>query len=251
MRPPVGIHEQKEGISDMRILAIGCHPDDLEIACYGTLAKYVKLGHEVSACHIANGNMGHAQIMPEELRRIRFSEAAAAARVIGARHFSIDIPDIHVTAENDQLIYDLGRVIRKTRPDLIITHYEQDYMNDHVQTFQAAFRASFGASVPHFPCADAGPVVPVGPLYHMDTVAGVGFIPTEYVDITQEIDLKLEALSCHKSQLTWMLDHDGIDFLEFVRTCSRVRGFQCGAQYAEGFRPSLNYLRLTSKRLLP
>ncbi|MBQ8506531.1 MAG: PIG-L family deacetylase, partial [Clostridia bacterium] len=45
----------------MRILAIGCHPDDLEIACYGTLAKYVKQGHEVYVCHVANGNLGHVE----------------------------------------------------------------------------------------------------------------------------------------------------------------------------------------------
>ena len=59
----------------MRVLAIGCHPDDLEIACYGTLAKYAKLGHEVFVCHIANGNLGHVEIMPEELRAMRFEEA--------------------------------------------------------------------------------------------------------------------------------------------------------------------------------
>ena len=74
----------------MKILAIGCHPDDLEIACYGTLAKYVKLGHEVSVCHVANGNQGHVEIMPEELRAMRFQEAENAAKVIGAAHYSVD-----------------------------------------------------------------------------------------------------------------------------------------------------------------
>ncbi len=103
--------------------------------------------------------------------------------------------------------------MRKTQPELIITHFEKDYMNDHMQTYYSAFRASFGASIPHFHRADAGLSVPICPIYHMDTVAGVGFIPTEYVDITDGIDIKLEALSCHKSQIQWMLDHDGIDFL--------------------------------------
>ena len=67
----------------MNILGIGCHPDDLEITCYGTLAKYVKLGHNVAVCHVANGNLGHVEIMPDELRDIRFKEAEAAAKVIG------------------------------------------------------------------------------------------------------------------------------------------------------------------------
>ena len=70
----------------MNVLAIGCHPDDLEIGCYGTLAKYVKLGHNVSVCHVANGNLGHVEIMQDELRAIRFQEAENAAKVIGAKH---------------------------------------------------------------------------------------------------------------------------------------------------------------------
>ena len=68
---------------------------------------------------------------------------------------------------------------------------------------------------------------------------------------TYTIDLKLEALACHKSQIDWMRDHDHIDFLDFVRCCSRVRGFQSGVEYAEGFRPCLNYLRMSARRLLP
>ncbi|MEG0986760.1 MAG: PIG-L deacetylase family protein [Clostridia bacterium] len=235
----------------MKILAVGCHPDDLEIGCYGTLAKYVKMGHEVAVCHVANGNLGHMEIAPAPLREMRFQEAEAAAKVIGAAHYSVDIGDLFVTAENDELIRRLAAVVREVQPDLIITHNEQDYMNDHMQTYYAVLRASFGASLPHFDVPSDAPISPTCPIYHMDPVAGTGFIPTEYVDITSTIDLKLEALSCHKSQIVWMLEHDHIDFLDFVKTCSRVRGFQSGVDYAEGFRPNLNYLRITTKRLLP
>lgn len=235
----------------MKILAIGCHPDDLEIGCYGTLAKYVKQGHDVAVCHIANGNLGHVEIMQDELAKIRLAEAKAAAKVIGAAHYTVGANDLYVTAENDELIERLSRVIRDVQPEFIITHNDQDYMNDHMQAYYATLRASFGASIPHYDMASGTPVAGVCPIYHMDTVAGTGFIPTEYVDITDTIELKLEALSCHKSQIQWMLEHDHIDFLDFTRCCSRVRGFQCGATYAEGFRPNHNYLRMTTKRLLP
>ena len=53
----------------MIVLGIGCHPDDLEIQCGGTLAKYAKLGHKVFMCHIANGNMGHKIIIDQFLNR--------------------------------------------------------------------------------------------------------------------------------------------------------------------------------------
>ena len=85
----------------------------------------------------------------------------------------------------------------------------------------------------------------------MDTLAGVNFNPTEYVDISEEIDLKLQMLECHESQLVWMREHDGIDFADMVKTCSRYRGYQCGAEYAEGFRQCQVYLKGTTKRLLP
>ena len=134
---------------------------------------------------------------------------------------------------------------------MVITHFENDYMNDHIQTYYATFRASFAASCPHYE-SNADPAsAPIMPIYHMDTLAGVGFLPTEYVDISDVMETKLEALSCHKSQLEWMLEHDGIDFLDFVRTCSKVRGYQCGVKYAEGFRLCRNYLRMVPRRLLP
>ena len=236
----------------MRILAIGCHPDDLEIGCYGTLAKYVRLGHEVSVCHVANGNLGHVEIMPDELRKMRFEEAEEASHIIGAKkHYCVDIGDLYVTAENDELVRRLAAVVREAQPELIITHSDHDYMNDHMQTYYAALRASFAASLPHFDLTATTPVSPTCPIYHMDPVAGTGFIPTEYVDISDTIELKLKALACHHTQIDWMRDHDHIDFLEFVRTCSRVRGFQSGVDYAEGFRPNFNHLRMTTKRLLP
>ena len=65
------------------------------------------------------------------------------------------------------------------------------------------------------------------------------------------IDKKLEMLECHESQIVWMREHDNIDFPDMVRTCSRYRGYQCGADYAEGFRQCQVYLKGTAKRLLP
>ena len=228
----------------MNILAVGCHPDDLEIGCYGTLAKYIKKGHDVAVCNIANGNLGHVEIMPDELRIVREQEAKEAAKVIGATHYSIDIGDLYVTAENDDLVRKLARVVREVQPDVVITHFESDYMNDHIQTYYATFRATFAASCSHYEIGANPASAPITPIYHMDTLAGVGFLPTEYVDIS-------DVIACHKSQIEWMLEHDGIDFLDFVRTCSKVRGYQCGVDYAEGFRLCRNYLRMIPKRLLP
>lgn len=234
----------------MNILAVGCHPDDIEIACSGTLAKYVKMGHKVFMCHIANGDMGHVVIMPDELAKVRKVEAEKAAAIIGAEAITLDVGDGKVDSHNRETIKKLIEVIRYAKPDVIITHNPEDYMTDHMETSKLAFNASFLSSLPHYE-AGGEPFPNIPPIYYMDTVSGINFVPTEYVDISDTIETKLEALSCHESQLKWMYDHDNIDFKEFVKTCSRARGFQCGVDYAEGFRPCLAYLRMRTSRLLP
>lgn len=234
----------------MNVLAIGCHPDDLEIACAGTLARYASRGDKVIMCHVANGNLGHAVIMPQELRHIRTKEAENAAKIIGAESVNIDVADMCVEAMQTETINKLIEVIRYAKPDLIITHNPDDYMRDHQQTSQLAFHASFGSSIPHIETATQA-YNEIVPIFYMDTLAGINFIPTEYVDITDTIELKLRALACHDSQIKWMLDHDKIDFIDFVRICSKYRGLQCGVTYAEGFRQYAGWPRFATKRLLP
>ena len=75
--------------------------------------------------------------------------------------------------------------------------------------------------------------------------------PTEYVDITNEIDLKIEMLKCHKSQIDWLNDHDGTDSIDQIKLVAKFRGMQCGVEYAEAFTQCQAYLKGTTKRLLP
>lgn len=235
----------------MNVLAVGCHPDDLEIGCGGTLAKYAKDGHRVVMCHVANGNMGHAVIVPEELRIIRTEEAEAAGLKLGAAEvINLDVPDLEVYSRYQAAVMKMIDVIRYVKPDIIITHGPEDYMRDHVEVSRLVFDASFSSSVPHLE-TELACYTKVAPLYYMDTLAGVGFLPEEYADISKEINIKLEALNCHQSQIKWMLEHDGIDFLDFVKTVSKFRGLQCGVAYAEGFRRCVTWPRLQPKRLLP
>lgn len=234
----------------MNVLAIGAHPDDVEIACSGTLAKCVKRGDRVVVCHASTGNLGHVIIPPDELTKIRAAEAERAGKmagieVIGGMFDDLDIYDNNKAAR-DKII----DVIKYADPDFIITHNPDDYMPDHTAVSRLVFDASFGATLPNYKTKYSKPAKLV-PIYYMDTLAGVNFQPTEYVDISEEIDLKIRMLECHESQLVWMREHDGIDFADMVRTCSRYRGYQCGADYAEGFRPCQVYLKGTTKRLLP
>lgn len=217
----------------MRILAVGAHPDDLEILCAGTLAKYRARGDTVVMCHVANGDKGHFVIPPEELTRIRHQEAKDAAAVIGAEAVAMGFRDmeIHDTEETRLRFIDM---VRAARPDVIITHYPQDYHTDHKAVSALMLEASFSATVPHVKTAhDYLPKLPV--VYFMDTLAGMHFQPVEYVDITAFLPQKLEMMAKHQSQLVWLKEHDNYDALDAIETMAKFRGYQCGVKYAEGF----------------
>ena len=234
----------------MRVLAIGAHPDDIELACSGTLAKCVKRGDTVIVCHVSSGNLGHVVITPDELQIIRANEAKSAGNLAGIEVIWGGFHDLDIYDNNKEARDKIVDIIKYANPDFIITHSPEDYMPDHTAVSRLVFDASFTATLPNYKTKYNKPAKLV-PIYYMDTICGVNFNPTEYVDISEEINLKLEMLECHKSQLEWMREHDNIDFADMVRTCSKYRGYQCGVEYAEGFRQCQVYLKGTTKRLLP
>lgn len=234
----------------MRVLAIGCHPDDIEIGCAGTLARYKNEGHDVIICHVANGNMGHKVIMPDELRKIRTVEAQASGSLIGAEVITCDIGDLLVYNQDKSQRDKVIDVIRYAQPDVIITHGPDDYMPDHVAVSKLVFDASFTATLPHYETKNVC-YENLTPIYYMDHIAGVNFNPTEYVDITETLEIKIAMLEKHVSQIKWMRDHDNIDFAEFVCTCARFRGLQCGVKYAEAFTQCYAWPKIKPQRLLP
>jgi LmbE family N-acetylglucosaminyl deacetylase len=234
----------------VRVLAVGAHPDDLEILCGGTLARYVREGHEVVMCHASLGDRGSFVHTSEEVSRIRGVEARRAAEIAGAAYATLGFSDGEILASDPDQRRAVVDLVRETRPDLVITHSPGDYMSDHDEISKLVFDCSFHATLPLFETGkrhhDA-----VTPIYYMETVMGLGFAPTEFVDVTETIETKVAMLEAHASQLEWLRDHDGVDIVEQMRTTTRFRGQQCGVAYAEGFVPCLTWLRPTTRRLLP
>jgi LmbE family N-acetylglucosaminyl deacetylase len=234
----------------MRVLAVGAHPDDLEILCGGTLARYVREGHEVVMCNATLGDRGSFEHTSEEIARIRLGEARRAAELAGAEHVTLGLSDSEVDANDPEQVRLVVDLVRDARPDVIVTHSPNDYMSDHNEISKLVFGSSFHATLPLLETGKPHHHT-VAPIYYMDTVMGIDFQPLEYVDVTSTIETKIAMLEAHESQLTWLRDHDGVDVVEQVRTMTRFRGQQCGVEYAEGFAPCLTWLRATTRRLLP
>jgi LmbE family N-acetylglucosaminyl deacetylase len=231
------------------VLAVGAHPDDIEILCGGTLAKYAQQGVKVSMAIATDGAAGHMVIPPKELAEIRHQEAQKSADIIGA--------DLYWLGFGDELIFEdletrmvFVELIRKAKPDVIISHTPQDYHPDHRVVSRLMFDASFMSGLKNI--ETESPYHPgVQPLVYFDTVTGANFLPTEFVDISETFATKQEMLSCFESQLKWLKDHDNVDFLYMVEVQTRSRGYQCGVPFAEAFGSENVWPRSRPYRLLP
>jgi LmbE family N-acetylglucosaminyl deacetylase len=217
------------GESGLKILALGAHPDDIEIFMFGTLAAYAAQGAELTFAIATDGAKG-GKSDPAVLARVRREDAAAAAALLGAAPRFLDFPDGELVADA-ALIGALKELIRETGPDLAITHAPNDYHADHRALSDGVrIAASFGV-----------------PVLHADTMGGTGFSPTHYVDISAHAKIKAKAIRMHQSQ-------DPERFVDGARTQNLFRAGQCnGAQgsLAEAFRFQPTFPFADIRALLP
>jgi N-acetylglucosamine malate deacetylase 1 len=233
----------------MRVLVIEAHPDDAELLCAGTLALYSMMGNEVFICHVCDGNKGSHVYESEELAKIRRNEAIESAKLISATSIWGGVSDGEVVLDLETRIKIID-VIRQADPDLVITHSPNDYHSDHINTsrlvFEATYLANLGLWKTDYPPSSKLPF-----LYYMDTIAGVNFIPSEYVDISKTIEKKIEMMDKMESQLGWLKDMHNCDAADFIKTVAKFRGFQAGVAYAEAFAQQSMYPQGLTKRILP
>jgi LmbE family N-acetylglucosaminyl deacetylase len=232
-----------------RVLAIGAHPDDIELSCAGTLAKFLRAGSHIHLAIVCRGDRGSSGCGPDlELAERRAGEARRAAEILGAGLDLLDVGDAVVTDLPETRLR-VMRLLRSVRPDLIITHAPSDYHHDHVHVSELATKCAWFASSPGH---DTGqPPLDVMPaVVYMDNVAGINFEPTHLVDITETIDVRRRMLACHQSQLD--RTDSGLSRLEdLAETLAKLRGFQCGVAYAEGFQPALMFGRRRAEPIFP
>ena len=234
----------------MRVLAIGAHPDDLELQCAGTLARYAHRGDHVTMAVAMSGDCGSSTLPKEQIAAIRGEEARASAAVLGAEFLHMHHYSDGFLFSTEQTRLDFLNVIRQARPDVILTHSPNDYHPDHRMTAQIVCDVRIMITVPNIKTeAPPGDMVPE--VYFFDTMAGIDFVPQHYVDITSTFDVKKTMLSCHKSQSSWLADQYKMTYLDFIDCVGRFRGLQCGVQYAECFQLSPTWPKRVNSILLP
>lgn len=217
----------------MNILAIGAHPDDVDLLCGGTLALYAAAGHHISVAIATNGNVGSATLTRDEIAGIRRHEAERSCAVIGADLIWLDFDDewLFDNRESRTAFID---AYRAARPDVVIAHDVRDYHPDHRIAGQVAADARIPAAVrlveTSLPALDTIPA-----LYTMDTVGHLVSGLDVLVDITDVIDTKIAMLTSHVSQEAWLAHIFDMSYVDFMLQQCAIRGAELGVRYAEAF----------------
>ncbi len=195
----------------MKVLAIGAHPDDLEIGCGGTLIRHSGSGDEVYLLVVTDGSMGGK---PDTRGR----EQRDAAKILGAKEtFFCGYADTRFECNRDSIMK-LEQHIDEVEPDIVYTHWGDDTHQDHRHIAQAVVPAA--RSVPN--------------LLFFESLSSRQFHPTVFVNIGDVINQKLASLEAHASQMQ-KTNIENMSILDIARSTANFRGIQGRVTYAEGF----------------
>lgn len=205
----------------MKILAIGAHLDDIEIACGGTLAKAVEAGHTVKVLIMSKSGYTNKEGNIQRSDEVAVKEGIEALNTLGVQDIEIlDFPTKDIPFQSD-VVNPIDVCMSEFNPDIIFTHHPFDTHQAHEGVAKATIAAARRRNTVFF----YEPITPSGRSY-------VPFKPSLYVDIEKSLDKKIASLRCHKSEYH---KFGAEDWIEGVRCRCGFRGYEIGAKFAEAF----------------
>lgn len=194
----------------MKILAFSPHPDDAEVLMGGTIARYTQKGHDVRVVLVTIPNQ----------KKERVEEAKAAAKILGADLLILDVDPYKLTFNRD-IVESFDSILNDFLPDAIYTCWVHDSHQDHVAVSQAAIASARNASCPIYMYDQA---LPSG-------TTPYSFRAQSFVDISDTIDTKIQAVRSHKTQINKYSN----SWVQGIKGRAAYWGFSINAQYAEAF----------------
>jgi len=229
-----GTDPQTESHHD--IVAIGAHPDDVEIGCGGTLARFVREGYRVGAIDLTQGEMG-----TRGSKATRAREALAASKVLGlATRVNLGLADAHVSGHDEKALKELVAVLRRLRPKVLLLPYGTTRHPDHGEASRLGEKAAFLAGLERYAARTGRPHRPGLVMYWMERWA---FTPSLVVDVSADFATKMKAIHAYASQFA-LGRHQGKGpetfisrpgFLESIAARASYFGAQSGVAYGEPF----------------
>lgn len=214
------------------ILAIGVHPDDIELGCSGTLLKHIDLWYKVGLCDLTQGELG-----TRWSAQTRIAEAAKAEKLLGAvTRENLNMADGYFQ-HNEENINKIIQIIRKYQPDIVFANAPKDRHPDHGRAAKLIADACFYAGLIKIETGQDARRPKAVYHYVQDQNLPADFV----VDISPYIDKKIEIVLAYGSQF-YNPDSDEPEtpissqaFLESVKAKNSMYGRPIGAQYGEWF----------------
>ncbi|HBM79634.1 MAG TPA: PIG-L family deacetylase [Clostridiaceae bacterium] len=214
----------------IHIMAIGAHIGDMELTAGGVLAKHYLLGDKVTLVHLTAGEKGNPPTKTvDEYRTQKIAEANKFAKMIGGEAIVLNYKDGELP-DNDTVRFEVCDIIRKYKPDILITHWKNSMHKDHALTYKIVLDAQFYAGIKGFE-REYPAHFAAGPYFAENWEDPYDFKPYVYVNISEGYDLWMKALKCH-----WFVTNStSFKYLEYYDALSRVRGLQIRKERAEAF----------------
>jgi LmbE family N-acetylglucosaminyl deacetylase len=225
-----------------RAFAVAAHPDDIEFMMAGTLILLGRAGYELHYMTVANGSCGSERLDAGAIASIRRQEAMAAASLVGATYHESLVDDLEILYELGTLRR-LAAVMREVGPQILLTHWPDEYMEDHSNTSRLACTAAFARGMPNFRTDPARPGID-GPVtvyhampYGLRDPLRRNVRPEMWVDVGDVIGEKRRMLAMHESQKAWLDASQGIDaYLDQMdEMCAQMGQLSGQYGYAEGW----------------
>lgn len=205
----------------MKILAIGAHLDDIEIACGGTLAKAAEAGHDVKVLIMSKSGYTNKEGQIQRSDDIAVKEGLNALHTLGLTDIEIlDFETKDIPFRSD-VVNAIDTRMSAFNPDIIFTHHPFDTHQAHEGVAKATIAAARRKNTVFF----YEPITPSGRSY-------VAFKAQMYVDIESTLDKKIASLKCHTSEYN---KFGAEDWIEGVRSRCGFRGYEIGKKFAEAF----------------
>jgi len=220
------------------ILAIGAHPDDIELSASGTLFRHIDMGYSVALCDLTQGELGTRGSGP-----LRLQEAEAAKKIIGAvARENLGMKD-GFFLHNEENMMKIIRVIRKYQPEIVLANAIHDRHPDHGKASKLISDACFFAGLIKIQTEDESGYTqqPWRPkaVYHY--IQDRNIKADLVVDITSYMDKKIESIMAYGSQF-FNPDSDEPEtpisskaFIDFIKAKNKSYARDIGVEYAEAF----------------